>query len=159
MAERSTFVKIDRNITRWRWYTNANTLLVFLHLIINANVTDHSFEGITICRGQLVTSYPSLANSLNMSIQQVRTALGHLKSTGEITVARHPKFSIITVVSYDSYQRTTGKSTQNQQSINSQATVDQQQYKNIKNNKNEKNNIYGTSSDKKSPFYEGVTVL
>lgn len=139
MAEKSTFIKIDRNIMRWRWYTDANTLLVFLHLIINANVTDHDFENITVHRGQLVASYPSLANSLNLSIQQVRTALGHLKSTGEITVKRHPKYSLITVVSYDLYQSVpTVKSTGKQQSANSQSTVDQQQYKNIKKSKNEK---------------------
>lgn len=139
MASKSTFIKIDRNITRWRWYTDPNTLLVFLHLIISANVTDHDFESITVHRGQLVTSYPSLANSLNLSIQQVRTALGHLKSTGEITVKRHPKYSLITVVSYDMYQSApTVKSTGKQQSANSQSTVNQQQYKNIKKSKNEK---------------------
>ena len=139
MASRSTFIKIDRNITRWRWYTDPNTLLVFLHLIISANVTDHDFENITVRRGQLVTSYPSLANSLNLSIQQVRTALGHLKSTGEITVKRHPKYSLLTVVSYDMYQSApTVKSTGEQQSTNSQSTVNQQQYKNVKKPKNEK---------------------
>ena len=139
MASKSTFIKIDRNITRWRWYKDAITLQVFLHLIINANVTDHDFESITVHRGQLVTSYPSLANSLNLSIQQVRTALGHLKSTGEITVKRHPKYSLITVVSYDMYQSApTVKSTGKQQSANSQSTVNQQQYKNIKKLKNEK---------------------
>lgn len=139
MASKSTFIKIDRNITRWRWYKDAITLQVFLHLIISANVTDHDFENITVHRGQLVASYPSLANSLNLSIQQVRTALGHLKSTGEITVKRHPKYSLITVVSYDLYQSVpTVKSTGKQQSANSQSTVDRQQYKNIKKSKNEK---------------------
>lgn len=132
MAERSTFVKIDRNIMRWRWYKHANTLQLFLHLIISANVSDHDFEDITIRRGQLATSYPSLSNSLGMTIQQVRTALGHLKSTGEVTVTKYPKFSVITVVSYDEYQRSTAKSTGSQQASNRQATGDQHQYKNVR---------------------------
>lgn len=139
MASRSTFIKIDRNIMRWRWYKDAITLQVFLHLIINANVTDHDFENITVHRGQLVTSYPSLADSLNLSIRNVRTALDHLKSTGEVTVTRYPKYSLITVVNYGMYQNVpTGKSTGSRQSNDSQATVDRQQYKNIKKSKNEK---------------------
>lgn len=139
MASRSTFIKIDRNITRWRWYKDANTLQLFLHLIIHANVTDHDFEQITVRRGQLVTSYPSLADSLNLSIRNVRTALDHLKSTGEVTVDRHPKYSLITVVNYDLYQSTpTGKTAGSRHSTDSQAAGNRQQYKNIKNYKNEK---------------------
>ena len=139
MAEKSTFIKIDRNIMRWRWYTNAVTLQVFLHLIINANITDHDFESITVHRGQLVTSYPSLAGSLNLSIRNVRTAIDHLKSTGEVTVTRYPKYSLITVVNYDMYQSApTVKSTVKRQSGDSQTTDNRQQYKNVKKSKNEK---------------------
>lgn len=139
MASKSTFIKIDRNIMRWRWYKDAITLQVFLHLIINANVTDHDFENITVHRGQLVTSYPSLADSLNLSIRNVRTALDHLKSTGEVTVTRYPKYSLITVVNYGMYQSIpTGKATGSRQSTDSQPTVNRQQYKNVKNVKNEK---------------------
>ena len=139
MAEKSTFIKLDRNITRWRWYQNSNTFRVFLHLIINANIADHDFESITVHRGQLAISQKNLASALDLSVQQVRTALEHLKSTGEITVSQYPKYSLITVLSYDQYQRvSTGKSTSNQHSINIQSTSNQQQLKNIKKSKNEK---------------------
>ena len=138
MAEKSTFIKLDRNILKWRWYKNSNTMRLFVHLLITANVATHDFEGITIHRGQTATSYPSLANSLKMTIQEVRTALGHLKSTGEVTVKRYPKYTVVTILNYNAYQKTTAKSTHNQQSSNSQATVNQQQLKNIKNEKNNK---------------------
>ena len=139
IAEKSTFIKIDRNITRWRWYKDANTLRVFLHLIIHANISDHDFEDITVHRGQIITSYPSLADSLNLTIRNVRTALDHLKTTGEVTVARYPKYSLITVVNYDLYQSApTGKSAVKRQSSDSQTTVDRQQSKNIKKLENEK---------------------
>lgn len=137
VAEKSTFIKLDRNIQDWRWYSNANTFRVFLHIILNANVKKHGFEGIDIKRGQLVTSYPSMSKKLNLTIQQIRTAINHLKSTGELTVKIYPKFSVITVLNYDLYQdKVTGKLTANQQPINSQLTVNQQQYKNVKNEKN-----------------------
>lgn len=134
MADKSTFIKLDRNITKWRWYKNANTMRVFIHLLIEANITPYEFENVKIGRGELATSYDSIANTLNLTNQQVRTAIQHLKSTGEITVKRYPKFQVISIVGYNYYQdKSTVKKTVNQQSNNSQLTVNQQQLKNIKN--------------------------
>lgn len=133
MAEQTTFVKVDRNIVNWRWYQDANTIRVFLHLIINANIVDHDFERITVHRGEIVTSIPSLANSLNMSVQAVRTALGHLKLTGEITCRRYPHYQVISIPGYDRYQAvSTVRSTVKSQSANSQITDNQHQSKNIR---------------------------
>ena len=98
------FVKIDRKITSWRWYQDNNTFRVFFHLIITANYEDGEFETLTIKRGQRVTSYKSLADETGLSVQNVRTAINHLKSTGEITVNSHAKFSIITIKNYNQYQ-------------------------------------------------------
>lgn len=136
MADKSTFIKLDRNITKWRWYKNANTMRVFIHLLIEANINENPFENIIIKRGELPTSYEKIANTLNMTIQEVRTAIQHLKSTGEITVKRYSKFQVISIVGYSYYQdKPTRKSTINQQSFNNQSTINQQQLKNIKNNK------------------------
>ena len=84
MAEKSTFIKIDRNILKWRWYEDANTFRVFVHLIIKANIRDADFERITVKRGQLVTSYPHLSRDLGISVKSARTAIKHLKETGEV---------------------------------------------------------------------------
>ena len=139
MADKSTFIKLDRNITKWRWYKNANTMRVFIHLLIEANITPYEFENVKIGRGELATSYDSIANTLNLTNQQVRTAIQHLKSTGEITVKRYPKFQVISIVGYNYYQdKSTVKKTVNQQSFNNQSTINQQQLKNIKNNKEDK---------------------
>ena len=126
MAETSTFIKIDRNIQSWRWYQDANTLQMFIHLIINANVSEASFQTIVVQRGQLVTSQDHLAKDLGTSRQSVRTALKHLISTNEITIKSYPKFSVITVVNYDRYQR---KQPSNQPATNQQLTSNQPQYK------------------------------
>ena len=139
MADKSTFIKLDRNITKWRWYKNANTMRVFIHLLIEANINNNPFENIIIKRGQLPTSYEKIANTLNLPIQEVRTAIQHLKSTGELTVTRHSKFQVITVVGNSYYQDTpTRKSTINQQSLNNQSTINQQQLKNNKEDKEDK---------------------
>ena len=146
MAEQSTFIKIDRNIIRWRWFKNSNTLQVFLWLLLNANVTDHDFEKETIHRGQVATSVKTISNENSLTTQQVRTALLHLKSTGEITIKSTNRYQVITIVNYSLYQdKSTNSSTMvltnNQQTDNKQITNNQQQYKNDKNVKNGKKNI------------------
>ena len=117
------FVKLDRRIIKWRWYHDPNTFRMFVHLILTANYEDRDFEKITIHRGELATSLPSLSRDLCMSIQEVRTALSHLKLTGEITVKTYSKFRVISIPNYDSYQV---NQQAKQQAGNRQATGKQQ---------------------------------
>ena len=126
--QNSGFIMLPRNFMYWRWYKNANTMRVFLHLVMSANYTEHDFEGMTVRRGQVVTSHPLLSAKLKLSEQQIRTALEHLKSTGEITVRITSKFSIITINSFDSFQPVTDRSTGGQQPFNRPVTDKQQQY-------------------------------
>ena len=131
------FILLYRQITDWEWYQNPNTFRVFLHCLLMANFTDGRFEGKPVNRGQFVTSLPNLAKQTSLSIQQVRTALDHLKSTGEITDKAYPKYRVITVVKYDDYQKdnrqNNSQSTGNQQADNRQSTGNQQQYNNNNN--------------------------
>lgn len=127
MAEKTTWIKVDRNILEWGWYKDANTFRVFMHLLLTANVKPHKFLGVDINRGELATSQKSLAEALGISIQSVRTAISHLKLTGEVTVKQHPRFAVISIPNYDLYQ---ANQQAKRQSTNSQPTGNQQQYKN-----------------------------
>ena len=143
MADKSTFIKLDRNILRWRWWKNHNTLAVFLWLLLNANVTDSDFEKEKLKRGQLATSTKTISNANSLSTQCVRTSLHHLQLTGEITIKSTNRYQVITIVNYDLYQSKstndlTGVLTNKQQTTNKQLTNNQQQYKNIKNIKNKR---------------------
>ena len=91
-------------MTDWGWYKEANTMRVFLHLLITANYHESEYMGYRIARGQTVTGRKQLSESLNLSEREIRTALNHLKSTSEITIKSTNKFSIITVVKYGDYQ-------------------------------------------------------
>lgn len=137
MAEKTTWIKIDRNILNWGWYTDANTFRVFLHLLITANIKPRRFLGVMINRGEVATSYASIAETLEISTQNARTAISHLKSTGEITTKQHPRFTVISIVNYDSYQ---GNQQADQQATNKRLTSVQQQSKNIR--MKEEKNIY-----------------
>lgn len=140
MAEQSTFIKLDRNIERWRWFKNKNTLIVFLWLLLNANVSDHEFEHEIIHRGEVATSLRNVSMTTGLTIREVRTAFLHLKSTGEVTSRSCNRYQVISIVNYDKYQDNRQAERQtNRQASDKQATSKRQQYKNIKNDKNEKN--------------------
>lgn len=136
MAEKTTYIKLDRNILDWGWYTDENTFRVFIHLLLTANIKPHMFLGVEIGRGEVATSYKSIAESLEISIRSARTAISHLKMTGEVTIKRHPHFTVISIPNYDSYQ---ANRQSNRQSDDNQVTIKRQQ---SKNDKNEKKDIY-----------------
>ena len=137
MAETTTFIKIDRNIRNWRWYQDSNTMRVFLDLLINANISDCDCRGVTIHRGEIATSYASIAERLGLTVKQARVALDHLKRTGEVAVKIYPKFQVISILCYDKYQ-TKGQGIGHPKGR--QRAGKGQQSKNNKNNKNIKEN-------------------
>jgi len=141
------FIKVHRKLVQWGWYQDYVVKDLFLHLLLTSSFKDSEWMGRTIRRGQLVTSYGNLANTLGFSVQQIRTAINKLKSTGEITTESTNRFTIITVVNWEKYQvleievtnKTTSTATNEQQTSNIQATNEQQHLKNVKNIKNDNN--------------------
>ena len=99
-----SWIKFYRSFIKWEWYTDSNTKSVFIHLLLTANVEDKIYHGVLVRRGETITSYRSLSTSLMLSERQARTAIEHLKSTGEITSKIYNKFSLITIVNYEKYQ-------------------------------------------------------
>ena len=97
------FIKLPRDIINSAWYHKGNTIRVYLHLVLLANFSDCMFETHTIHWGQVATSRKSLANQLYLSEQQIRTALKHLQSTGEITIETTSKFLIVTINHFEKF--------------------------------------------------------
>lgn len=133
----STWIKLHRKIVEWGWYGDPNTKAVFLHLLLTANIKETEFRGVKILPGQTVIGRKALAETLGMSEQSVRTSLNHLKSTNEITITSTNRFSVVTVVNWESYQlcgdevtnKSTNKPTNNQPTTNQQLTTPKE-YKN-----------------------------
>jgi len=115
------FISLDRKIIHWEWYKNKTTFALFIHLLLTVNWEDGRFEGNEIKRGSCATSLESLAKGSHLSIQNVRTAIKHLKSTGEVTEQIFTKYRIITVSKYNEYQ--TANRVSNKQLTNNQQTT------------------------------------
>ena len=98
------WIKIDRNLLKWRWFTDTPTCIVWIYLLLQANYEDRDFLNITIRRGELVASLKRISEDTGLSERKIRTALTHLEATGEVTRKRHGKIVVISIPNYDRYQ-------------------------------------------------------
>ncbi|MBE6294252.1 MAG: hypothetical protein E7090_06170 [Bacteroidales bacterium] len=103
----------------WQWFGKAETLQLFLYLLVNANTEDRYWQGILVKRGQIVVTIPMLVEVLDSTVQKVRTNLERLSTSHEINRQVTNKYSIITICNYDSY---IDVKTDNQQTTNKQLT-------------------------------------
>lgn len=117
------YIALHRKIVDWEWYKEPYTLLVFIHLILTANYEPKKFMGKTIAAGERVASYPTIAKELGLSVQNVRTAIKHLKLTHEVTYRTNHQYTVFTVVNYSLYQ---DKQQTNQRTPNRRLTDAQQ---------------------------------
>ena len=111
------FVKVPRQLLNWRWYNNRNVRLVFLDLLMRAAWAEQDYQDVHLHRGQVAVSVSELAASNQLTVQQTRTALNNLKSTGHITTASTPKFTIITLNFYDELQGVNKRSNNHSTSV------------------------------------------
>ena len=161
MASLNGYIKIHRKLLDWEWYADPVVRSVFLHLLLTVNFREKEWQGKTIRKGQVVTSYAKLSSELGFSVQQIRTAMKKLNSTGELTSEPTSKYTVVTIENWGKYQdcgeEATSESTSNptieQQTINKQSTSNQQQLKKDKNNKKDKKDKKYISADAPEDFF------
>ena len=133
------FIKIHRSILNWEWYSDTNTQVVFIYLLLHANWEESHFRGHTIPKGSLVTGRKKIAHDLNISERNVRTAIKHLKSTNEVTIEVTNEFSIVNIVNWEKYQGFENEATNKvtgEMTIKRPTSDHIKEYKEIKNKRN-----------------------
>ena len=152
------WIKIFRELLQWEWFEKAEMVQLFIYLLLKASCEDKQWQGITVKRGQLVTSNGSMRRDLKLSEQQIRTCIKRLISTGEITYQSTNRYVIITICNYDKYQENKSVAnepineqannlpTSEQRAINEQTTTS----KEIKNIRNKEISISEDIDTKKS---------
>ncbi len=98
------FIKLNRKFLDWGWYTDINTKIIFIHMLLKANWKDGVFRDTTVPRGSFVSSIAKLAEETGLTNDEVRTAISHLIRTKEITKQSTNKYTVFTVVNYALYQ-------------------------------------------------------
>ena len=98
------FIVLHRSLLDWEWYSDKNTKILFLHLLLTANFEDKKWRGVDIKRGQVISGRIELAKSTGLTEREIRTSLSKLKTTNELTIKATSKFSIFTLTNYGLYQ-------------------------------------------------------
>ena len=124
------YIKLYKKMLSWEWYDDPNTMRVFIHCLLRTNWKPGAWHGIHYEAGQFITRLETLSVETHLSVQQVRTALKHLSSTGEITSKQQGRSRIITVNNWQNYQGSNKvanrKVTRSQQDDNKVVTTDKE---------------------------------
>lgn len=97
-------IDLHRKILDWEWYSDINTCRLFIHMLLKANWKEGNFKGTTVPRGSFISSLEKLSAETSLTMRELRTAILHLKTTGELTVRTTNKYSVFTVNNYNLYQ-------------------------------------------------------
>ena len=102
------YIKLFRSIEDWEWIDDPVMLYFWVRILLMANWDDVRFRGMVVGRGSFLTSYRNLADTLGLSLRQVRTCIEHLISCKQIeikTTHLPTHFATqITICNYDTYQ-------------------------------------------------------
>ena len=92
-----TLIKIAKTLVEWLWFDDGRLLKTFLYLLAGASTEDYQWNGHTITKGQLVTSYKELEKRLGMSTKQVRKAIDEIEEKGFIKKSKISKNLLIAI--------------------------------------------------------------
>lgn len=98
------WIKIHRGLLDWEWYSDTNCVRLALHLLLKANFQTRRWRGITVERGQLVTSRAALARETGLSEREVRTAVSKLERSDFLTCRATSSYTVVTICNYERYQ-------------------------------------------------------
>lgn len=161
MQESSGYIKLYRKLVQWGWYKDNAVKCLFLHCLLTASFKEFKWMGNSMKAGQFVTSYKALSEILGFTVQQIRTALKKLESTKEIKVESTNKYTIITVLNWESYQAKTIENSAN----DNDCQIIEQQTKNalfgkqiMNSSKKSKNSTQSLTNKKdfESPLNSGI---
>lgn len=155
---RGGFVKVSRKILDSDLIREPVTFTVFMYLILAASYRKDEYCGTEIKRGEVATSYPRIALATGITQRQARTAIGKLVRSGRVSVRKHSKFSVITLINYEKYQGMSDRRTAESQGDDIGEGREMSPLKEINNNKkinksscsDESSEIYGDGFDEEA---------
>lgn len=98
------WIRLYRKTLDWEWFNDQNTFRLWIYILLKANWKAARFQGIDVPAGAFVTSIKRLADGVGVSKATVYKCLKKLQSTGEIETKSYPRFTLILVRSWASYQ-------------------------------------------------------
>jgi len=91
-------------------------------------------------KGDFITGRAAACAELRITPRQYRTAIKYLKATSRVTIKTTNKFTVVSIVNWEKYQKNNMRDQQNDQQTTSQRPTNDQPATTNKNNKKEENN-------------------
>lgn len=98
------YIKLHRDLLHWEYYDDIKATRLLIHLLCVVNYEDKKWHGIIISKGSMVLSWATLSAGSSLSIQQCRTAMKKLESSGEVTRKLTGKWQVVTLVKWEKFQ-------------------------------------------------------
>lgn len=99
-----SWIKLPRMFMNWQWYQNTNMVHLYLYLLLNANIENKLYFGISIQRGECLVSLSTLSRDTGISRDSVKRYLKKLKDTKDISYKKLSKGRIIVLLDFDKFQ-------------------------------------------------------
>ena len=135
------WIALHRQLLESPMANKSEYMNLWIHLLLMANHKETTFiwnnQKQTLKKGQLLTGRKELSKKTGIGESQVYKILKYLKKEQQIEQQTSTKFTIITIVNWDNYQK---REQQKEQQSNNRVTTTQQQ-SNTYNNVNNVNNV------------------
>ena len=136
------WIALHRQFTQWEWFDKPEMVQLFIYLLISATHEEMQWRGVTIKRGQIVTSLDKIKAATGLSTSKIRTCLERLKLTNEIASETTNQYRVITICNYDKYQNVGEASDkQDDKQIANKSQTNRKQIANAISYNNNNNNI------------------
>jgi len=167
MSDEKGWIKLHRRILESPVFHDEKLLKIWVACLLKANHKKKSIvfnnEVIEIQRGQFIFGRIEFAKELNMNSSSVYRRLKLLEKLKKVNIKSNNKFSVLSIVKYNTYQDDTRQSEQqNEQPVNNKRTASEQPVNtnnNVKNDNNERSVGENTNTgfipeDSQVPFEE-----
>lgn len=118
------WIKLYRQSLVNGWLTNPYLWAFFSYCLLKASHKPHTaivgFQKVKLDAGQFIFGRSQAASDLKMSERKIRTCQNLLISTNTLSVKTTNKFSIITIVNWNSYQQTSDENDQQNDQLDGQ---------------------------------------
>lgn len=102
----NSWIKLPRMFMNWQWYKNTNMVHLYLYLLLNANIEDKYYFGISIQRGECLVSLSTLSRDTGILRDSIKRYLKKLQATKEISYRKLSKGRIIVLLDFNKFQPT-----------------------------------------------------
>lgn len=153
------WIKIWRKSLENGWLRNHKLWTFWCWCLLKATHKEHyqivGYQSVRLMPGEFIFGRKASSKELNMSEQEIRTAVDSMRKRKNLTIKSTNKYSIITILNWDSYQSDTiNINQQTNQPLTSKQPATNHKQECKKEKKEKKEIIYPTLDEAKAFFKE-----